>query len=101
MAGFAVIQLPAPPDHIPDGERRDTLYTVAQVAQLLGRSKPYVTKRIRDGVLAGVREGGRVVVRSRDLEAYISSLPAVGRRQAVTVAPVVPLQRERGRKRSK
>lgn len=95
MLGYQL--LPPPADHIPVGQRRDLL-TVREAAERLHRSVDYITRRIRTGVLVGVQEGDRWVVRASDLEAYISGLPPVQRRAVVTpiaVGPAVPLRRER------
>ncbi len=75
---YPLIQMPPIADHIPDGKRHD-LYTIHEVAERLGRSAPYVRRRIHAGLLVGVHEGDRVMVRSGDLDAYIAGLPVVGR----------------------
>jgi hypothetical protein len=48
------------------------------VAERLHRSVQYVTRRIHAGVIVGVHEGDRWVVRSSDLDASIAGLPVVG-----------------------
>ena len=54
------------------------LLDLDQVGDLLGLARRTVERRVADGLLPAVREGGSVRVRRVDLEAYVAGLePAV------------------------
>jgi hypothetical protein len=61
------------------------LLSIATVSRLLDYSPRTVRRRIADGLLRAVIEGGRVMVRADDLRTYIDGLervgPAPGRRR--------------------
>ena len=51
---------------------------VSEVAERLNCSKRTVERRIQEGVLAAVQEGGRKLVHSWSVEAYLASLQPAG-----------------------
>lgn len=52
------------------------LQNVTQAAQYLSTSRRRVMELLRSGELAGIRDGGRVKIRTSELDRYISALPA-------------------------
>lgn len=53
------------------------LLTFAQAAERLNRGVRTVERRVADGLLPAVREGGQTMIRTVDLDAYVASLPRV------------------------
>lgn len=51
---------------------------VAEVAERLACSKRTVARRLKDGSLSGVTEGGRTLIHSWSVDAYLNSLQPVG-----------------------
>lgn len=59
-----------------------SLLTLTEAAEALRCSRSTLERRIRDGLLPVVRDGGRVLIEEGDLRAYIAS-----RKRAATGAP--------------
>lgn len=60
--------------------KKPELLKISQVAEYLGASEKTIRRRIADGTIKRIKEGGRVLVLECDLEAYIQRLAEEGSR---------------------
>ena len=75
------------------------LFTVAEAAKYLGRSKVYVQHLVAQRRLPVVREGGRVFLDVRELNRWIDANTEPAGESAMPAPPAVPLPRRRSASR--